>query len=74
MSDSVHIGMAPFQGISTGVDRESPVSWPLYERQRTFRFSRAATRKSVLNPSPQRTRRYVVRMASVLTSRQLPCK
>ncbi|MEU4278909.1 arylsulfatase [Streptomyces tanashiensis] len=39
--DSVHqlIGMAPFQGISVGVDRKSPVSWPLYERHRSFRFT-----------------------------------
>ncbi|MFG2627169.1 sulfatase-like hydrolase/transferase [Streptomyces sp. NPDC048473] len=36
---SVHqlIGMAPFQGISIGIDRKSPVSWPLYERHRSFR-------------------------------------
>ncbi|GAA1412158.1 arylsulfatase [Kitasatospora putterlickiae] len=33
------IGMAPFQGISVGVDRRSPVSWPLYERHRSFRYS-----------------------------------
>ncbi|GAA2153317.1 arylsulfatase [Kitasatospora kazusensis] len=32
------IGMAPFQGISVGVDRKSPVSWPLYERHRSFRY------------------------------------
>lgn len=31
--------MAPFQGISVGVDRKSPVSWPLYERHRSFRYS-----------------------------------
>ncbi|MGW4748362.1 arylsulfatase [Streptomyces sp. NPDC004290] len=39
--DSVHqlIGMAPFQGVSVGVDRKSPVSWPLYERHRSFRFT-----------------------------------
>lgn len=37
---SVHqlIGMAPFQGISVGVDRKSPVSWPLFERHRSFRY------------------------------------
>ncbi|MFE2107399.1 arylsulfatase [Kitasatospora sp. NPDC059463] len=33
------IGMAPFQGISVGVDRRSPVSWPVYERHRSFRYS-----------------------------------
>ncbi|WP_369142421.1 arylsulfatase [Streptomyces sp. R44] len=39
--DSVHqlIGMAPFQGISVGIDRKSPVSWPLYERHRSFRYT-----------------------------------
>ncbi|WP_030255574.1 arylsulfatase [Streptomyces violens] len=38
---SVHqlIGMAPFQGISVGIDRKSPVSWPLYERHRSFRYN-----------------------------------
>nr|WP_200931256.1 arylsulfatase [Frankia sp. R43] len=38
---SVHqlIGMAPFQGISVGVDRRSPVSWPVHERHRTFRYT-----------------------------------
>ncbi|MFD0275123.1 arylsulfatase [Kitasatospora sp. NPDC127111] len=33
------IGMAPFQGISVGVDRKSPVSWPLFERHRGFRYT-----------------------------------
>ncbi|MGW8360846.1 arylsulfatase [Streptomyces wedmorensis] len=39
--DPVHqlIGMAPFQGISVGIDRKSPVSWPLFERHRSFRFT-----------------------------------
>ncbi len=38
---SVHqlIGMAPFQGISIGVDRKSPVSWPVYERHGAFRYT-----------------------------------
>ncbi|MFE2560651.1 hypothetical protein ACFXGT_32495 [Streptomyces sp. NPDC059352] len=31
--------MAPFQGISVGIDRKSPVSWPLFERHRSFRFT-----------------------------------
>ncbi|MER5865848.1 arylsulfatase [Kitasatospora sp. NPDC002040] len=35
------IGMAPFQGISVGIDRKSPVSWPLWERHRTFRYTGA---------------------------------
>lgn len=40
-SGSVHqlIGMAPLQGISVGVDRKSPVSWPLHERHRSFRYT-----------------------------------
>ncbi|MEU1423123.1 arylsulfatase [Kitasatospora sp. NPDC005751] len=33
------IGMAPFQGISVGIDRKSPVSWPVYERHRSFRYT-----------------------------------
>ncbi|MFI9776355.1 arylsulfatase [Streptomyces sp. NPDC051956] len=39
--DSVHqlIGMAPFQGISVGVDRKSPVSWPVHERHGGFRHT-----------------------------------
>jgi arylsulfatase A-like enzyme len=32
------IGMAPFQGISIGVDRKSPVSWRIYERHGAFRY------------------------------------
>ncbi|MEU0931862.1 arylsulfatase [Embleya sp. NPDC005971] len=39
--EGVHIliGMAPLQGISVGVDRKSPVSWPLWERRRSFRYT-----------------------------------
>ncbi|MFE2166467.1 arylsulfatase [Streptomyces sp. NPDC059447] len=33
------IGMAPLQGISVGVDRRSPVSWPVHERHRSFRYT-----------------------------------
>ncbi|WP_420000047.1 arylsulfatase [Streptomyces boninensis] len=33
------IGMAPLQGISIGVDRKSPVSWPLHERHGVFRYT-----------------------------------
>lgn len=33
------IGMAPFTGISVGVDRGSPVDWDLYERYRSFPYS-----------------------------------
>ncbi|EIV91305.1 arylsulfatase [Frankia sp. QA3] len=38
---SVHqlIGMAPLQGISVGVDRKSPVSWPVHERHGSFRYT-----------------------------------
>ena len=32
------LGMAPFQGIDVGIDRRSPVSWPLYERHGSFRY------------------------------------
>lgn len=32
-------GMAPFQGISIGLDRKSPVSWPVYERHGTFPYT-----------------------------------
>ncbi|MET9468802.1 arylsulfatase [Streptomyces sp. NPDC006544] len=41
LAGSVHqlIGMAPLQGISVGVDRKSPVSWPVYERHRGFRYT-----------------------------------
>ncbi|WP_381560043.1 arylsulfatase [Streptomyces eurythermus] len=53
VSGSVHqlIGMAPFQGISIGVDRKSPVSWPLYERHRTFRFT-GRLRSVTYRPGP----------------------
>jgi arylsulfatase len=30
--------IAPLQGIDVGIDRRSPVSWPLYERHRSFPF------------------------------------
>jgi hypothetical protein len=33
------LGFAPFQGIDVGIDRRSPVSWPLYERHGSFRYS-----------------------------------
>nr|WP_099908564.1 arylsulfatase [Streptomyces sp. TLI_171] len=45
------IGMAPFQGISVGVDRKSPVSWPLWERHRSFRYS-GALRSVTYLPGP----------------------
>jgi arylsulfatase len=32
------IAMAPFEGIDVGIDRRSPVSWPLYERHGPFPF------------------------------------
>ncbi len=31
-------GMSPFEGIDVGVDRRSPVSWPLFERHGSFPF------------------------------------
>ncbi|MCP2339402.1 arylsulfatase [Actinomadura rupiterrae] len=33
------IGMAPMQGIDVGIDRRSPVSWPLYERYGAFPYT-----------------------------------
>ena len=30
--------MAPFEGIDVGIDRRSPVSWPLYERHGPFPY------------------------------------
>ncbi|WP_030461829.1 sulfatase-like hydrolase/transferase [Kitasatospora sp. NRRL B-11411] len=45
------IGMAPFQGISVGVDRKSPVSWPLWERHRSFRYT-GALRSVTYLPGP----------------------
>jgi arylsulfatase len=32
-------GMAPFEGIDVGIDRRSPVSWPLFERFGAFAFT-----------------------------------
>ncbi|MEO3754518.1 arylsulfatase [Streptomyces sp. B6B3] len=37
------IGMAPLQGISVGLDRKSPVSWPVHERHGTFRYTGTLT-------------------------------
>jgi arylsulfatase len=31
--------MAPFEGIDVGIDRRSPVSWPVYERYGPFPYS-----------------------------------
>jgi arylsulfatase len=33
------MAMAPFEGIDVGIDRRSPVSWPLYERHGVFPFT-----------------------------------
>ncbi|WP_019634093.1 arylsulfatase [Actinomadura atramentaria] len=33
------VGMAPWTGISVGIDRGGPVSWPLHERRRAFPFT-----------------------------------
>ncbi len=43
------IGMAPFQGISVGVDRKSPVSWRIHERHGAFRY-RGALRSVTYTP------------------------
>jgi arylsulfatase len=29
----------PYEGIDVGIDRRSPVSWELYQRRRSFRFT-----------------------------------
>ncbi len=52
--DPVHqlIGMAPFQGISVGIDRKSPVSWPLFERHRSFRYTGGLRSVSYLPGEP----------------------
>jgi hypothetical protein len=31
--------IAPLQGIDIGLDRRSPVSWPVYERHGSFRYT-----------------------------------
>lgn len=51
---SVHqlIGMAPFQGISVGVDRRSPVSWPVHERHRSFRYTGRLRRVTYIPGQP----------------------
>ena len=33
------LGMAPFQGIDVGIDRRSPVSWPVFERHGSFPYT-----------------------------------
>ncbi len=35
--------MAPFEGIDVGLDRRSPVSWPLYERHGPYPYTGAIT-------------------------------
>ncbi len=32
-------GLSPFEGIDVGIDRRSPVSWPLYERHGPFPYT-----------------------------------
>lgn len=53
VSESWHqlIGMAPFQGISVGLDRKSPVSWPVHERHGTFRWT-GTLRSVTYRPGP----------------------
>jgi hypothetical protein len=36
--------LAPFEGIDIGIDRRSPVSWPVYERHGCFRYTGAIER------------------------------
>ncbi len=45
--------MAPFQGISAGIDRKSPVSWPLFERHRSFRYG-GTLRSVTYTPAPRK--------------------
>ena len=33
--------MSPFEGIDVGIDRRSPVSWALYEREGSFPYTGA---------------------------------
>ncbi len=33
------MAMSPFNGIDVGIDRRSPVSWPIYQRHGTFAFN-----------------------------------
>lgn len=33
------LALAPFEGIDVGIDRRSPVSWPLYEKHGSFAYS-----------------------------------
>jgi hypothetical protein len=40
---SMLLGLAPLQGIDVGVDRGSPVSWPLFERRGSFRYDGSLT-------------------------------
>lgn len=35
------VGLAPFSGIDIGVNRGGPVSWPVYERHGSFRYTGA---------------------------------
>ena len=46
------IGMSPFEGIDVGVDRRSPVSWPLFERHGAFAFDGAIRRVRVVPGAP----------------------
>ena len=44
-------GMAPFEGISVGTDRRSPVAWDLYERFGPFAYTGALT-SATYTPGP----------------------
>jgi arylsulfatase len=44
--------IAPLQGIDIGLDRRSPVSWPLYERHGSFPYTGKLTSVTYLPGEP----------------------
>jgi hypothetical protein len=46
------VGMAPLSGIDVGIDRRSPVSWPLYEKHGPFPYSGRLTSVRYLPGEP----------------------
>jgi arylsulfatase len=53
--------MAPFQGIDVGIDRRSPVSWDIYEREGPFPFTGAlrSVRYEPGEPAPDSGDRFI---------------
>jgi arylsulfatase len=53
--------MAPFEGIDVGIDRRSPVSWPLYERNGPFPYTGTLrwVRIEPGEPAPDAPQRFV---------------